>query len=147
MPGFELSAEIEAPVDKVWDFVNDMEKELLWQTNAVERRVLSEGPIEKGSRIAQVDRFLGRRIESEWEVVEHHPYYRVDRTITSPVNFEFSVRAEPSERGTRVDMEMEVPDGFGGFFGKLAEPLILKIGRREFESSLATLKDLIEAEG
>lgn len=33
----------------------------------------------------------------------------------------------------------------GGFF-KLAEPILVRIGKRQFESDLANLKDLMEAD-
>ncbi len=146
MPGFEVSAGIEGPIERVWEFVDKPENELLWQASASEREVLTEGPIEKGTRIKQTERFLGRRIESEWEIIEHYPYHRADRTLTGPVPMESSWRLEPTEMGTLFTMELEAPEGFGGFFGKLAEPLVVKIARRDFESNLAKLKDLIEAE-
>lgn len=146
MLSFEVSTEIEAPVEKVWEFVDKPENELLWQTSAAEREVLTEGPIEKGTRIRLIDRFLGRRMESEWEIIEHYPYHRVDRTVKGPVAMESSWRLEPAEGGTLFTMELQAPEGFGGMFGKLAEPLVLKMARRDFEANVAKLKDLIEAE-
>lgn len=146
MPGFEVSTEIAAPVEKVWKFVDNPGNELLWQSNAAERIVLTEGPIEKGTRIRLVDRFLGRSMESVWEIVEHYPYHRVDRVVEGPLRLESSWTMEPIETGTRFSMEVEAPEGFGGIFGKLAEPVILQIARRDFGTSLAKLKDLIEAD-
>jgi len=146
MPGFEVTAQIEAPIEKVWEFVDKPENELLWQSNATERSVLTEGPIEKGTRIHLVDRFLGRRMESEWEIVEHYPYYRLDRTVSGPMHLESSWRLEPIENGTVFTMEVEAAEGTRGMFGKLADPLVMKMARRDFEANLAKLKDLIEAE-
>ena len=146
MPGFEVSTEIAAPIEKVWEFVDNPENELLWQSNAAERVVLTEGPIEKGTRLRLVDRFLGKNIVWEWEVIEHYPYRRVDRAIDGPLNLESSWTMEPVETGTRFSMEIEAPEGFGGFFGKLTEPLVLRMARRDFDTSIAKLKDLIEAD-
>jgi ligand-binding SRPBCC domain-containing protein len=146
MPGFEVSTEIAAPVQKVWEFVDKPENELLWQSNAAERVVLTEGPIEKGTRIRLVDRFLGRGLESVWEIVEHYPYHRADRVADGPLYLESAWTLEPLETGTRISMEVEAPEGFGVFFGKLAEPLILRMARRDFDNNLAKLKDLIEAD-
>jgi ligand-binding SRPBCC domain-containing protein len=145
MSGFEVSTEIEAPIERVWDFVDKPENELLWQSNAAERVVLTEGPIEKGTRIRLVDRFLGQRMDSEWEIVEHYPYYRLDRTVSGPIHLESSWRLEPIENGTLFSMEIETGEGLGGMFGKLSEPLVLKMTRRDFVGNLARLKDLIEA--
>ena len=145
MAGFEVSTEIEAPIERVWEFVDKPENELLWQSNAAERVVLTDGPIEKGTRIRLVDRFLGRRMDSEWEIVEHYPYYRLDRTVSGPIHLESSWRLEPVENGTLFSMEIETGEGLGGMFGKLSEPLVLKMTRRDFVGNLARLKDLIEA--
>ena len=145
MPGFEVSTVIEAPIERVWEFVDKPENEVLWQSNATERVVLTEGPIEKGTHIRLVDRFLGQRMESEWEVVEHHPYYRLDRTVSGPIHLESSWRLEPVENGTLFSMDIETGEGLGGMFGKLTEPLVLRMTRRDFEANLGKLKDLIEA--
>ena len=146
MPGFEVSTEIEAPIERVWEFVDKPENELLWQSSATERIVLTEGPVEKGTRIHLVDRFLGLRMESEFEIIEHYPYQRVDRTVSGPIALESSWRLEPTENGTMFVMELEAAEGLGGFFGKLAEPLVMKMARRDFEANLAKLKDLLEAD-
>ena len=61
MNGFEVSVVIDRPMDRVWEFLNSPENELLWQSSAVERVLLTDGPLRKGSRIREVDRFLGRR--------------------------------------------------------------------------------------
>ena len=65
VPSFEVGTRIEAPIERIWELVDKPESELLWQSNATERRVLTEGPIAKGTRIRLVDRFLGWRVESE----------------------------------------------------------------------------------
>jgi hypothetical protein len=44
--------------------------------------------------------------------------------------------------GTRIDSTFEVEPG--GFF-KLADPLVTRMAKRQFESDLANLKDLMEA--
>lgn len=145
MPGFKVSTEIEAPIEEVWEFVDNPHNELLWQSNATERVVLTEGPVEKGTRIRLVDRFLGKRMDSEWEVIEHYPYHRVDRVVRGPLHLESSWRLEPIENGTAFFMEIEAPEGLGGMFGKLAEPVVMGMSRRDFEANLAKLKVLIEA--
>ncbi len=146
MPGFEASTVIEGPIDRVWEFIDRPENELLWQSAAVEREILTEGPLEKGTRIRQVDRFLGRRLETEWEVVEHHEYVRMDRTISGPIAMEAGWRLEPVESGTVVTFELEAESGLGGFFGGLADRLVVQMARRDFDANLGKLKDLVEAE-
>ena len=49
---------------------------------------------------------------------------------------------EPMDGGTRVNTTIEGEPG--GFF-KLAEPLIVSMSKRQFQSDLDNLKDLMEA--
>jgi hypothetical protein len=64
-----------------------------------------------GSRIRQVDRFLGRWIETEWEVTELRNYYRKDRTLTGPFDMEAGWRLEPVGKFTRFTMTMASTEG------------------------------------
>ncbi len=52
------------------------------------------------------------------------------------------MHSERAGGGTRATFAVEVEPG--GFF-KLAEPLVVSIAKRQFETDLAHLKDLMEA--
>ncbi len=73
---FEVGVVIDRPMTAVWEYLNTTETELVWHSSAVERVPVTDGPLAKGSRVRQVDRFLGRRIETEWEVTELEGYLR-----------------------------------------------------------------------
>jgi uncharacterized protein YndB with AHSA1/START domain len=73
MPRVEEEIVINSPPERVFAFVTAPENDRLWSSTAVERRVESGRPIEVGTRINAVDKFLGRRIASTFEVTEHEP--------------------------------------------------------------------------
>jgi hypothetical protein len=146
MNRFEVSVGIDRPLTAVWDYLNTTENELVWHSSAVERVPVMDGPLEKGSRVRQVDRFLGRKIETEWEVTELHDYLRRDRTVTGPFDIEVEWQLEPVGDATRFIMEMTAQAGMGGLFGKLADAVVMRIAKREWEANLGTLKDLLEAD-
>lgn len=52
---------------------------------------------------------------------------------------------EPTADGTRLDWLTE-SDGFGGFFGKLTESVVVSLYSRDLRSNLERLKSLMEAE-
>jgi hypothetical protein len=52
------------------------------------------------------------------------------------------MHSERAGSGTRATFAVEVEPG--GFF-KLAEPLVMSIAKRQFETDLAHLKELMEA--
>ena len=148
MDSFEVSVVIDRPIARVWEYLNIIENELVWQSSAVERVLVTDGPLEKGSRTRQVDRFLGRRIETEWELTELQNYQRRDRTLTSPFAMEVEWQLEPVGDATRFTMTMASPEAESeeGFFGKLAGAVVMRIAKRDWEANLGTFKDVLEAD-
>jgi uncharacterized protein YndB with AHSA1/START domain len=129
--------------EDVFDFVTDPTKTALWQTTIDESRQITQGPMAVGTRATDVRRFLGRRIESQWEVVEHDPPRRsAIRGISGPIPFTGTYTLEPVAGATRLTCSVEL-DAHGFF--KLAEPIFAGIARRELRSNLGHLKDLLEA--
>ena len=134
---------IQRPPEDVFDFVTDPTKTALWQTTVDESRQETPGAMAVGTRMTDVRRFLGRRIESQWEVVEHDPPRRsAIRGVSGPIPFTGTYTLEPVEGGTRFACSVEL-DAHGFF--KLAEPIFAAMARRELKSNLGHLKDLLEA--
>jgi uncharacterized membrane protein len=103
----------------------------------------SPGPIGVGTTARTTSKFLGRRIENEMEITEYEPSRRFSWLSRSgPFPFQGSVTLQQIGGGTRVDATFEADPG--GFF-KLAEPLLVSVARRQFQSDLDNLKDLMEA--
>jgi uncharacterized membrane protein len=130
-------------VDDVFAVLSKLEDTPKWSSTAIEAKITSAGPIGVGATARYVDKFLGRRIESEVEITEFEPNRKLTMQSTSgPFPFRGSVTLEGHGGSTRVGGSFEAEPG--GFF-KLAEPLLVRIGKRQFESDLANLKDLMEA--
>jgi hypothetical protein len=141
----ERSIVIERSIQDVFDFVHDPTKDPLWQTTLLESQPLDEGPLRAGSRVREVRRFLGIRLETSWEVTEYEPPTRSAITSTSgPVPFTGGYALEPLDGGTRFTVHGDL--GAHGFF-KLAEPVFTRMATRELEANLGHLRDLLEAAG
>ncbi len=92
-----------------------------------------------------MERFLGRKIESTSEVTEFEPNKKVSLKVTSgPIPFEATTSFEAQEDGTRVSTVANAE--LGGFF-RIAEPIVVRMGRRQIETDMANLTDLLEAQG
>ena len=145
MTKIERSITVDRPVGEVWAFVHDIEKDRLWQTTLTESEQLTDGPFGVGTRVREVRHFLGLRIELAWEVTEYEPTRTsAIRGVSGPVPLHGRYLLEPLGGGTRFTASGEL-DAHGLF--KLAEPVFARITRRELETNLAHLKDLLEAEG
>jgi uncharacterized protein YndB with AHSA1/START domain len=139
----EHTVEIDRPPAEVFDYMMDMENLPEWQSSAIEAHW--EGERAAGSRIKEVRKFLGRRIESELEVTEYEPNRRFClKTLSGPVLFSVEHTFEATTGGTRITF---VGEGNPGGFFKLAEPMVARAAERQFKGDFATLKDLLEARG
>lgn len=140
MVRFEFSVEVDRPPSEVFAYITDADRLPEWQSSAVE--VQWQGEKAEGSRIHEVRKFLGRRMETELEVTEYEPDRRFGlRTISGPVPFSVSQVLEPTNGGTRL---MFVGEGEPGGFFKLAEPVVARVAERQFKNDFETLKDILE---
>jgi hypothetical protein len=139
----EFSVDIDRPPRDVFARLIDIPTIPEWQASAVEARQVSDGPLAVGGRIAEVRRFLGRRVESILEVTELEPERKFSlRTVSGAVPVEVRHTLEPRDGGTRLTFVGEGdPQGFGGF----ARSLVVRAAEREFKRDFKRLKELLEA--
>jgi hypothetical protein len=147
MPHVEEDIVIARPPEDVFEFVTSPENDRLWSSTAVERRVEGNEPIRVGTRINAVDKFLGRRIESVFEVTEHEPNRRSGiRFVSGPIRAEGSYALEPVDGGTRFRWTLDAPPGLGGLYlGRVTDPVVTWIFRRRLQRDLRQLKTVLEA--
>ena len=143
MAKLEHSIVINAPIEMVFDFMNNPEKEMLWRPELIEMEQTSEGPVDVGTTYREVMKFMGRKLEITAEITEYLPNKVSSIKSTSgPIAFELRGIFEPVEGGTRVSMEI---DGkISGFFN-VAESLVMKMAKKQMQEQLQTVKTLLEA--
>jgi hypothetical protein len=146
MPRVEEEIVVERPPEDVFAFTTAPENDHLWSSTAVERHVESDRPIEVGTRIRAVDKFLGRRVESTFEVTEHEPSRRsAIKFVSGPIRAEGSYTFERTNGGTRFRWSLEAPPGLGGLYlGRVTDPLVTWIFRRRLKRDLRQLKAVLE---
>ncbi len=148
MPRVEESIVINRPAEEVFAFVTTPENDRLWVSTAVERSRESEDPIGVGSRIRAVDTFLGRRIESTFEVTEHEPSRRSSIRLEGPIAARGSYVLDPEDGTTRFRWILDAEPGLGGLYlGRITDPLVTTIFRRRLRRDLRSLKSVLEAKG
>ena len=104
----------------------------------------SETPVRVGTKIQSRARFLGRKIESTFEVMEHEPNERFVSKTEKPFPFKQTLNFVAEGGATRVVGAFEGDPG--GFF-KLGEPILARIAKKQFQAQLDTVKELLEARG
>ena len=139
----EETVTIEQPIERVWAFVMDEANDPLWQTTLTDVHRLTEGPMAVGTRVSESRRFLGRTIETVWEITECEPPHRSSiASVKAPFAWQGTYTLEKTEEGTRFSMRLQ--GNPGGFF-RIAEPLLERFVRREMAGNLGNLNDVLEA--
>ena len=141
MVKFEVAVEINRPIDEVFAYMADPTKTPEWNSIVEEARP-SETPVRRGTTISSRARFLGRKIDSTFEVVEYVPNKTFVQRTDKPFAFTITNVFEAAGKGTRVKGAFEGEPG--GFF-KLGEPILARIAKKQFQAQLDTAKELLEA--
>ncbi len=137
----EIAVDINRPVDEVFAYMDDPTKLPEWNSIVEEARP-SETPVRRGTMVSTRARFLGRKIESTFEVIEHVPNQKFVQRADKPFPSTITNVFEAAGTGTRVKAVLEVDPG--GFF-KLGEPILARIAKKQFQAQLDTVKELLEA--
>ncbi len=143
MVTFEKSYFISRPQQEVFDFVTNPANDVQWRGSAISAEWTSPGPVGVGSTQRSVDKFLGRKIETESEVTAWDPPSQYAwKAASGPVPFEITIRFDPREGGTQVSMNGQAE--MAGFF-KLAEGLAGKQLEKQIDTDFNALKQLLES--
>lgn len=145
MNEFDIATVIKRPVDQVFAFLVDTDKASDWNPQVIEARQTSDGPLGVGTTLLYVGKFLGRRFELVSECTEYAPNEKFStKTISGPFHLEIDNRLSSVDGGTRL---ATVYRGESQGFFKLAEPVMVRLTKKQFETATENLKALLEAEG
>lgn len=135
---------IDRPVPEVAGFAGDPANAPEWYENIESVTWLTDPPAQAGSRMTFVARFLGRRLEYTYEIVELTAGERlVMRTREGPFPMETTYTWQPAGGGTRMTLRNR---GEPAGFSKLTAPIMQPAMRRANTKDLANLKRILESE-
>ena len=130
-------AVIPCPVAEVAEYAADPTNAPRWYANITTVEWETSPPVDVGSRVAFVARFLGGRIAYTYEVIEYEPQKRlVMRTAHGPFPMETTYVWTPADDGTRMTLRNR---GMPAGFGAIAAPVIAAAMRRANEKDLQAL--------
>ena len=142
MNEFTIVTIIGRPVEDVFAVIRDVDRAPLWMPGLSEARITSDGPLEAGSTMVYQGTFLGRRYDMHAEctgLTENKHF--ATRTTAGPFYLETDAVLEPVAEGTRVTSTCRGESR--GFF-KLAEPLVVRLSKRHWETAMDNARALLE---
>ena len=145
MPVVEETVVISKPRAEVFAYAADSANTLDWSSNIIEYEATPPGPVQADTTAKGVTRVAGRNVEWTARVTELEDGVMFGyQSVVAPMAFTYTYRFEDVADGTRVSFRQDVPT-IGGFFGKLADPIVTRMYARSVSTNLANLKEMLEA--
>jgi Polyketide cyclase / dehydrase and lipid transport len=140
---FDLNTYIYRPLKQVFAFVATPENDFHWQYGTLVSAQISKGEIGVGALFRAVGHFMGRRIESVYEVTEFEPNKRYGfRSLSGPMDSHTLYTFEIMEGSTKINISTQINPG--DLF-KPNDTTAEKAVKKQYRENLALLKDVLEA--
>jgi len=144
MPTVERTISINAPVEKVFEYISDATNQPEFIPSQVESEFVIRTEEGVGSQTRWVYKLLGIRFKGESTCTEYVPNERIVTESRGGIVSTWTYTFEPEDGGTKltmvVDYTIPIP-----VLGKFAEALVLRQNEREADLANANLKAIMEA--
>jgi len=142
MNEFEVVTVIRRPVEEVFAVITDVAKTPIWTPGLSEVRRTSDGPMGVSATMVYTGTFLGRHYESPVMCTGFATNKQLTTVTTAgPFYLEVDQKLEPTDAGTTLTFHCR---GDSRGFYKLAEPIVVRLTRRQSETAAENLKTLLE---
>lgn len=141
MTTVSVSTSINQPVDKVFEYMVDVENHTTWQAGILEATVTPPGPVGVGSTYNYTTEVMGNRMETHMEVTafEKDKEWSV-KTTGVPQSIETSYLFEADGANTKLTISMELT----GSYPAAAEEMVKQQTQKNFEDQCNKIKQLLE---
>jgi uncharacterized protein YndB with AHSA1/START domain len=143
---FHASVIINRSREEVFRYLVDPDTQTVWNSGLQEFTAAEwTGEPKVGDRAKGTVKVAGRQVHWEAETTEVDvPSRVVFRSVNAPFPFTLAFSLRDRDGATEVQHD-GTTGAMGGFFGKLADPLVALMYQRDMNSNLANLKAILEA--
>lgn len=140
----EVTVTINRSIEDVFAYITNFENNPKWQNGMISCTFTTPPPLDVGSQYKQLAEFMGRIIESQFEVTQLMPNQRVEfETIVSTFPIQIIREVSAVDDGTKVHAIISgQPSGLMGLFSPLIKPMM----SRQIQGDYQRLKELLESE-
>ncbi|WP_019154053.1 SRPBCC family protein [Robertmurraya massiliosenegalensis] len=128
MADFQSSIIIRKPVEEVFEYLLTLENIPAIMPNVVKLEKITDGPIEKGTKLVETRNVRGRETKAEIDITEFVPkqIYQT-KSVAGGITIIYTYFFDAIEEGTQVQFEADVKiRGLFSFFSRRALVKILK---------------------
>jgi uncharacterized membrane protein len=136
---------IHRPAEDIFTYMTGGEHLVDWSSVVLAVRTTPSGPMQGGSRLRITSQFLGRWMETTYEVIECQPHSHLTlKCTTGIVPCVFSYQFDATGGGTIVSLEAMMSLSLQAGMLGLPEAVVETIVKRQIQHDLLTLKDVLE---
>jgi uncharacterized protein YndB with AHSA1/START domain len=140
----EVDATINRPVEEVFKYASDIDRQPEWVPPLIDSRKSTSGPTGVGTAYRQTAKFLGRRMDMDCQITGYEPpTLYAFRAKNGPMHMEMQFTLTPE--GPEATRVTQVVEGESAGFFKLADPILARTMKKQFVADLETLKTLLES--
>lgn len=143
MPRVERNITINAPVNKVFDYIADPKLTPEWLPGMVEVKDIKQTEKGVGSTHNWVYKMSGMSFEGKNITDEFTPNKKIVIRSEGRIKTLWNWNFEPHNNGTKIDLSVEYTIPMP-VLGKIAEAMVLKQNEREANLALANIKAKME---
>ena len=143
MIDFSLNTRIYRSLKQVFSFVTTPENDFQWQYGTLASTQISQGEMGVGSLFRTIGHFMGRRIESVYEVSEFESNKKFGfKSLSGPMHSHTLYTFEVIDGSTRMNIATQANPG--DLF-KTADVIVEKKVKKQYRENLDILRDVLEA--
>ena len=142
MTSVSSSTTINAPVEKVFNLLTQVENQKNMQPGILDVKVTPPGQVAVGSLLHYTSEYAGKKYESAVQVSAYEPNKKwATKTTGVPKPVETVYTFEPAGNGTKLTISTEL---IPGSYPAMAEPTIKAQWQKTFDESCARIKQMAE---
>ena len=141
MTTVSTSTSINQSIDKVFDYMIDVENHKAWQAGIVDATITPPGPVGVGSTYHYTTEVMGRRMETHLEVTacEKNKKWSV-KTTGVPQSVEMVYLFEAVDNNTKLTISTELAGGYPA----AAEKMVKQQTQKNLEEQCTKIKQMLE---
>ena len=141
MAKVERSITINAPVEKVFDYLDDPMTQLEWVPSSIEVKDVSGSGV--GKHFKWTYKMAGILLKGETTTIEYIPNERIVTQSKGGVTSTWILSFKTQDGGTMMELDIEYTIPIP-VIGNIAEKIVLKRNEREADLAMANIKEKME---
>ena len=132
------------PIKEIFEFISATENDFQWQYGTLASGQITEGVARVGAFFRSIGHFMGRRMESTFEITEYEPARKYGfKSLSGPIHSQTLYTFEITGGATKINVSMQAS---AVNLLQVPEGMLEKQMKKQLKENLEMLKNILEAQ-